>query len=190
MSTSPSGEAKTKAKPKRARASSFVVRVGERSHAVQIFADGRVSVDGHEAHWGQSGDGRTLVRDAQGLQEVIVLAPGIRPTEAAIGGERVLIGVQTAAEAALDDALGTGVGGPSDGKINAPMPGRIVKFMAEVGDEVEGGSPIIIIEAMKMENELIAPADGRVESITVEAGQAVEAGALLMTLKLPENDQD
>jgi biotin carboxyl carrier protein len=166
------------------------VQVGDRSHAVEIYADGRVSVDGIAATWGQSGDGRTLIRDEQGKQEVIVLAPGARPQEAGVSGQRVALRVQSAAEAALDEALGGAGGGSGEGVLKSPMPGRIVKILAKAGDEVESGTPVIIIEAMKMENELGAPSAGRIESIDVEEGQAVEAGAVLLSLEAEKVEQD
>jgi len=52
-----------------------------------------------------------------------------------------------------------------------------------VGDHVKAGQGVVIVEAMKMENELKAPADGVVSHIAVEAGQTVEKGALLLTLE-------
>ena len=168
----------------------FVVHIGDRTHEVELFADGRAVVDGVETNWIRSGDGRTLIREAGGVQSSITLAPGNRPPEAGVKGQRVQLNVQTAAEAALDEALGTGAAAGGDGNLAAPMPGRIVKVSVAVGDEVEAGTPVVIIEAMKMENELGAPASGRVASIAVEAGQAVEAGATLLTIDVPQDDQD
>jgi biotin carboxyl carrier protein len=168
----------------------FVVHIADRSHEVEVFDDGRVLVDGVASTWIRSGDGRTLIREESGRQESIVLAPGARPKEGAVGGRRVELQVQTAAEAALDAALGTGAAGGGDGRLTAPMPGRIVKVSVAVGDEVEAGSPVVIIEAMKMENELQAPSSGTVVSVEVEAGQAVEAGVVLLTIEAPQDDQD
>ncbi len=71
------------------------------------------------------------------------------------------------------------------GELHAPMPGLIVKVLAEEGDEVEAGRPIVVIEAMKMQNALAAPVSGRVRSITVAPGIAVETGQLLLAI-IPE----
>ena len=68
-------------------------------------------------------------------------------------------------------------------RIVAPMPGRIVRVLAAAGDEVELRQPIIVIEAMKMENELRAPKAGRVKEVAVEAGASVEAGRLLVVIE-------
>ena len=68
-------------------------------------------------------------------------------------------------------------------RITAPIPGRVVKILAPAGEEVARGDGIIVVEAMKMENELKAPRDGRVASIEVQEGQGVEGGALLATIE-------
>jgi biotin carboxyl carrier protein len=66
--------------------------------------------------------------------------------------------------------------------IIAPMPGLIVRVNVSVGDRVEAGQGIVVMEAMKMENELRATAPGTVQTIEVVAGTAVEKGALLVSL--------
>lgn len=66
------------------------------------------------------------------------------------------------------------------GVIHALMPGRIVRVLVNKGDTVTKGAGLLILEAMKMENEIQAPADGVVEEIFVEAGQTVESGADLV----------
>ena len=62
------------------------------------------------------------------------------------------------------------------------MPGKILDVKANVGDAVKKGQVILILEAMKMENEVVAPEDGTVASIDVAAGATVEAGDTLATL--------
>jgi biotin carboxyl carrier protein len=64
-------------------------------------------------------------------------------------------------------------------KITAPMPGKVVRILAGVGDHVEAGQSVIVIEAMKMQNELKAPKNGVVKRVNVEEGAAVEAGQSL-----------
>jgi pyruvate carboxylase subunit B len=65
----------------------------------------------------------------------------------------------------------------------APMPGLVVRVRVAVGDRVEAGQGVVVMEAMKMENELRATAAGVVKSIEVEAGTAVEKGTLLVALE-------
>jgi Biotin carboxyl carrier protein len=67
-------------------------------------------------------------------------------------------------------------------KINAPMPGNILKINTAVGKEVKRGDVLCLLEAMKMENEICAPQDGKVSSINVSQGNSVGTGDLIMTL--------
>lgn len=67
-------------------------------------------------------------------------------------------------------------------KVNAPMPGKILSVKASVGQSVAKGDVLMILEAMKMENEIVAPEDGTVASINASEGDSVEAGALLASL--------
>lgn len=67
-------------------------------------------------------------------------------------------------------------------KVNAPMPGKILSVKASVGQAVKKGDVLMILEAMKMENEVVATEDGTVASINAAAGDSVEAGAVLATL--------
>jgi len=67
--------------------------------------------------------------------------------------------------------------------IKAPMPGLIVRVNVKVGDAVEAGQGVVVMEAMKMENELRATAAGTVKSVEVAPGAAVEKGALLVALE-------
>jgi biotin carboxyl carrier protein len=67
-------------------------------------------------------------------------------------------------------------------KLTAPMPGKIVKLLVNPGDTIEGGAGVLVMEAMKMENELKASRGGVVQEIKVKEGQAVETGALLAVI--------
>lgn len=67
-------------------------------------------------------------------------------------------------------------------KVEAPMPGTILDVKVSVGDSVSSGSVLCILEAMKMENEIVAPQDGTVASVNVSKGDSVEAGQVIITL--------
>jgi biotin carboxyl carrier protein len=71
-------------------------------------------------------------------------------------------------------------GGPA--RLTAPMPGRVVRVLRAPGADVAAGEGLVVIEAMKMENELRSPRAGRVREVAVREGQAVEAGALLLVV--------
>ncbi len=67
-------------------------------------------------------------------------------------------------------------------KIAAPMPGKILGLKVNPGQTVKRGDVLVLLEAMKMENEIVAPSDGTVASVNVAIGDSVEAGATLATL--------
>tara|TARA_R110002126_G_scaffold15427_3_gene63242 strand:+ start:3450 stop:3965 length:516 start_codon:yes stop_codon:yes gene_type:complete len=79
----------------------------------------------------------------------------------------------------LAERAARGGGGP----IKAVMPGIVVEYLVEVGAEVAEGQPLLILEAMKMQNEISAPGPGILAAIHVEAGATVAAGDKLVTLK-------
>ncbi len=67
-------------------------------------------------------------------------------------------------------------------KVNAPMPGKILGVKVSAGQAVKKGDVLVVLEAMKMENEIVAPQDGTVASVNTSVGEQVEAGAVLATL--------
>ena len=87
---------------------------------------------------------------------------------------------QKAAPAAPKAAAPAGAAGSVT--VAAPMPGKILGVKANPGQAVKKGDVIVILEAMKMENEIVAPQDGTIASINVATGDSVEAGATLATL--------
>jgi biotin carboxyl carrier protein len=77
------------------------------------------------------------------------------------------------------------IGAHRHGEISiiAPMPGRIVRVLAAPGDDIGARQPVVVVEAMKMENELRAPRAGRVKEISVTPGMSVEAGRVLAVIE-------
>lgn len=72
---------------------------------------------------------------------------------------------------------------PADGtKITAPMPGNILKINITNGQSVKKGDVLMVLEAMKMENEIMCPCDGKIASVNTSVGTSVEAGALLCSI--------
>lgn len=167
----------------------FKVRVGDREHDVVVHEGGRVEVDGEI--WLVNGNPQ---------EEWRVRHVGARPDEpptrvhvvgsrdpglyyAAMEGDVASVEVYTAARAELAEALAQSQGVyATAGRVTAPMPGRVVRTLVAAGDHVEAGQPLAILEAMKMENEVLSPAPGVVVSVDVVAGRAVEAGQLLVEL--------
>ncbi len=87
-----------------------------------------------------------------------------------------------AAPAAAPAAAPTAAAGEGE-KINAPMPGNILAVNVKEGDAVKKGQVLMILEAMKMENEIMAGTDGTVTSVCVAKGATVETGTVLCTIK-------
>ena len=66
--------------------------------------------------------------------------------------------------------------------VTAPMPGTVLQIKAKAGDAVKRGQAVVILEAMKMENEIVAPQDGVIASVNVSQGDSVNNGDVLMTM--------
>ena len=102
------------------------------------------------------------------------------------GGYRVVQRGQVLDVALVEGARGAAAprrpaGGPA--RVQAPMPGKLVRVLVSAGQEVGAGQGLVVMEAMKMENEIRAPRAGRVKEAPVREGQAVEMGALLVLLE-------
>ncbi len=87
-----------------------------------------------------------------------------------------------ATPAAAPAAAPAATGAAGSVKVEAPMPGKILAVKKNVGDAVKSGDVILVLEAMKMENDIVAPQDGTIASINASVGDAVESGATLATL--------
>jgi biotin carboxyl carrier protein len=78
---------------------------------------------------------------------------------------------------------GDAVAAHGEQTVAAPMPGRVVRVLVEAGEDVEARQPLVVVEAMKMENELRSPKAGRVKTVGVTAGTSVEAGRVLVVVE-------
>ena len=160
----------------------FGARVGETVHEVVVErVDGtfRVVVDGTE----HIVDARKLEADFYSIlsggksYEVSVEAAGSRYFVRHGAHER-LVELADASRGGRDELARKG--GPAE--IVSFMPGKVVRVMVAAGDEVEAGQGLVVIEAMKMENEIASPRAGTVREVSVEPGQAVESGARLVVV--------
>ena len=106
------------------------------------------------------------------------LSGGAAPVAAPVAAAPVAAPAPAAAPAAPAPAAG----GAGSVKVSSPMPGKILAVKANVGDSVKKGQVILILEAMKMENEVVAPEDGTIASIDVTVGASFESGDTLATL--------
>ncbi len=81
---------------------------------------------------------------------------------------------------------GGGVGSGAGGTLTAPMPGKVVKLLVAPGDSVEEGQTLLILEAMKMQNEYKSPAAGKVAQLHVQEGSTVETASPMVELAAPD----
>jgi glutaconyl-CoA/methylmalonyl-CoA decarboxylase subunit gamma len=105
--------------------------------------------------------------------------PQMRFVASGVRGEAVVETERTRA----GRSLGRGAAAKGPEFVTAPMPGRIVRVLVAPGDDVESGAPLVVIEAMKMENELHALHAARVGTVLVRAGDTVEGGAKLISFE-------
>jgi biotin carboxyl carrier protein len=159
-----------------------------RTVSVERAAQGgyRVTIDGrpHAVDAARVGTlGLSLLLDRGGVSRDVQIAPAGRNGELLIriDGRTIaatLNGNRSGRGAA--DAAGHAHGEQS---VVAPMPGRVVRVLVERGETVAARQGIVVVEAMKMENELRAPKAGRVKDVVVGAGDPVEAGRVLVVIE-------
>ena len=94
-----------------------------------------------------------------------------------------MTGAPAAAPVAAPAAAPAPVASGAGESITSPMPGNILAVNVAAGDMVKKGQVLMILESMKMENEIMAPRDGKVTAVAVTKGAAVESGALLCTIQ-------
>lgn len=168
-----------------------VVRVGRAGD--ELLVDGRPVAarlatldDRHATLSGARGD-------ADDRPSAILFGPverrrsdGVLEREVVVNGWRLVVEVEPDARATLRERARRGggaalAGGPVD--VRAIIPGRIVALDVAPGDGVTAGQQLLVLEAMKMQNELRAPRDGTIERVAVAVGDTVEVGDLLLVLR-------
>ena len=151
----------------------------------------RLEVSGKDGRYRVTLDGRILECDARsvdgtflsllvdGRSYEVALKGGAGRYTAVVRGEVVPVDLAEAARGVA--APRRGPAGPVN--VKAPMPGRLVRILVTEGQEVRAGDGLVVVEAMKMENELRSPRAGRIARIHAQERQAVETGALLVTVE-------
>jgi biotin carboxyl carrier protein len=112
--------------------------------------------------------------------------PGTIEREVVVGGWRIVVEVESERRAALRERARRGReetahGGPTE--VHAIIPGQVVSVSVAPGDAVEAGQQLLVVEAMKMQNELRAPREGTVAKVAVAPGRTIEVGDLLLVLE-------
>ena len=161
----------------------YEVEIGGRTASVSVreHPDGGwwVAIDGgDEVHTrgGPAGDGEFWLEDSRGRRRVALHVNGDH-VHAQVGGHGLAGTVIDPRDAAL-----AAMAGAAEGAVVTPMPGAIVRIPVELGARVVEGQVLVVVEAMKMENEFKSPIAGVVAAVHVEVGAAVEANALLVSV--------
>ena len=158
-----------------------------RTVTVEPAASGRfhVTVDGHSHEVRAERTGEfglsLLVGDANASRELQLAPSGVRgELLAAFAGRNVAVVVngRTRRRHGAEDAGRDGVQ-----SVLAPMPGRVVRILVSPGDTVAARQGVVVVEAMKMENELRSPKAGTVREVSVTTGTSVEAGRVLVVIE-------
>ena len=168
----------------RGRATRFTAVVGETTHAVEVTAldGGRFEV---------TVDDRTRIVDARptgAASYSLVIDHAVADVSVFARGDAyaVEVGGHTHRFQLLDERRmrsgGLAKGGGS-GEVRAVMPGKVLAVLVDTGAEIASGQGLLVIEAMKMENEIVATCAGTVKEIKVAPGQAVESGELLAIIE-------
>ncbi len=162
------------------------VEVWSESHGYRVLVDGRPHLI--DAVPVGAGAWSLLVRDEtsgrpRSVEAVVIPQPGHGTVDVHIDGHRIPVHFRNgwgrrARDPASDRPSGTG-----PHRVAAPMPGKVVRVLVKTGDEVRARQGLVVVEAMKMENELRAARDGVVRDIFVGEGQSVEAGTTLVLVE-------
>jgi biotin carboxyl carrier protein len=125
--------------------------------------------------------------DASAPSRSIDAAFATKPTagefDVHLDGRTIAIQISPAGAFGRQKKVGTGATASGPQRVVAPMPGKVVRVLVKPGDEVKAKQGLVVVEAMKMENELRAVRDGRVRDVAVTEGQSVDAGAVLLTVE-------
>lgn len=157
--------------------------VGDRSFDIS-FEDDRVLIDGEAKPYSfvvvREGYVSLIIDGAS--VPVSIESEGQGKMRVTISGQRTVVQVKDERDLLVDE-FGLGDDAAAGGDVRAPMPGLVLDLLVEEGDEVEPEQGLLVLEAMKMENELKAPSGGVVGTIHTVAGEAVEKDAILVEIE-------
>lgn len=164
----------------------YLVRIGQDEHEVLLDGEG-VHIDGEDvsAHVAQvEGTPVHMVTIGDRVHRVIARRGAARGEYVLwLDGHRFAVEALDERTRAIRELSGAAATATGPAPLLAPMPGLIVRVNVQVGDVVQAGQGLIVMEAMKMENELRASAAGTVKNLLATPGTAVEKGALLLELE-------
>lgn len=162
---------------------SYFVTINDKEY-VLTFQNGTVALNGTPLSYDmQRLDDRTLSVIVDGHSMRVVVEKTAAGYELLVNGRRIEASVESERTRLLRKLGASSHVTHTRTDIHAPMPALVVKVQVDVGDEVKAGQGLVILEAMKMENEIRAHAEGKVKEIFVTKGMAVDKGELLLRLE-------
>ncbi|RJP76690.1 MAG: biotin/lipoyl-binding protein [Candidatus Zixiibacteriota bacterium] len=162
----------------------YIAEIDNQPLEIEVREDGRVVVAGREIHadirQGSRPEHFSLILDGRSYQ--IWMEPVNGTLRVHLAGFDFEVRVEDERAHRLRQLAAPEASAHGAGEIRAPMPGLVVKVLAEAGQEVKKGQGVVIVEAMKMENEIRSPVAGTVKEIRVKQRQAVEKGEVLIVV--------
>jgi biotin carboxyl carrier protein len=162
----------------------YVTRIGDTEYSIEVLGKGRVSVNGRAVDVDfENISGQpvySMVIDGKSYEAYVY--EGDEEWQVLLLGQQYPVQVEDEREKRLRAAAGGTLADSGEFNLKAPMPGLIVSVAVEQGQQVEKGTVLVILESMKMQNELKAPRAGTVSRIKIKPGETVEQRQTLITL--------
>jgi len=159
----------------------YIAQIDDQTFQVALTENGQVTVNGEKFHCDVQRESRSehFSLIIEGRSHQIWMEPANGEVRIHVGGFDFNVRVEDERVHRLRQLAAQEAPSREKGQIAAPMPGLVVKILVELGQPVQKGQGILIVEAMKMENEIRAPMAGVVKEIKVQLRQAVEKGEIL-----------
>ena len=162
----------------------YVTTIGDTEYSIEIIDKGHLSVNGKvmdvdfESISGQPV--YSLVIDGKSYEAYVYAKE--EEWQVLLLGQQYPIRVEDEREKRLKSAGGTPLQESGDFQLKAPMPGLVISIAVQEDQQIEKGQVLVILESMKMQNELKSPRDGKVERVKVKVGESVEQRQILLTV--------
>ncbi len=162
----------------------YYATVGDHTYQIEIIDDKNILVDGEPrtVDWLPLGDNAASLLIGARSHEVVAESPEPSYWSILLGGEQNEVRVMDELQWRVQQAAASSGGAAGAVTVKSPMPGVILRIPLPVGTAVAKGDTVIILESMKMENELKSPKDGVIDAIHVEQGATVEKNQQLVTI--------
>lgn len=162
----------------------YVTTIDGKAYDIEIVDDGHIRIDGRVIAVNfESVSGQpvySLIMDGKSFESFVY--QGDEDWQVLLRGRQFQVKVEDEREKRLKAAAGGGVAEGGEFHLKAPMPGLVVAIPVSEGQEVKKGQVLVILESMKMQNELKSPRDGVVAHIKAKAGESVEQKQVLLNL--------